>query len=276
MKTFLFFSLFLLGTLAPLRAMQELVLQETYNPPVSVDITFYHTYEDLRSAMNDADIESLSLFLNTCDVNTRFARGFTLLHAAASKGLYDMVEFLIDRGAEVNLGNDDGITPLHSVASLGTSMVAQLLLESGAHVDVRTKNGLTPLHTSAKKNKRGVARVLIENDADVNARNNRGLSPLHSAAYVGNTDLVALFLDHGASIDAQDDEKWTPLHSAARHGKKAVFALLLERGASRDIQTIQGVTLFGIAFKWCHFDYMKLPVSRRKQQSGVIAMTEKS
>lgn len=46
-------------------------------------------------------------------------RGETLLHIAASHGLDDVVEYLLNHGAAVTLADEDGYTPLHIAVLFG-------------------------------------------------------------------------------------------------------------------------------------------------------------
>ncbi|MBA3954492.1 ankyrin repeat domain-containing protein [Candidatus Dependentiae bacterium] len=56
-------------------------------------------------------------------------RGYTPLHWAANRGLTDMAQLLLDKGANVNATDHRfGYTPLHIAASSGYTELAQLLL----------------------------------------------------------------------------------------------------------------------------------------------------
>lgn len=75
--------------------------------------------------------------------------GRTALIAAAYMGHSEIVEHLLDCGADINHADADGRTAI-SVAALcaprtpGTSVVA-ILLERGGCVDHKDKEGMTPL-----------------------------------------------------------------------------------------------------------------------------------
>ena len=58
----------------------------------------------------DLDIER---FQGHCDINLRNARGQTALSLAISEAFTDMIELLIEHGADVNADDNDGDTPLH-------------------------------------------------------------------------------------------------------------------------------------------------------------------
>ncbi|KAJ9577474.1 hypothetical protein L9F63_005975 [Diploptera punctata] len=81
-------------------------------------------------------------------VNERDHCGWLPLHEASNHGYRDIVEFLLDNGANINDPGGikcGGITPLHDAASCGHLSVVELLLERGATVASFTDEGDTPL-----------------------------------------------------------------------------------------------------------------------------------
>ena len=93
-------------------------------------------------------------------MNARDKRGSTPLHLAASH--VDVARLLVERGAEVNVGDESGYTPLHAAAASGSAEVARLLLERGADVSARDGRGFTPLHWASALCNVRVARLLLE------------------------------------------------------------------------------------------------------------------
>ncbi len=64
-------------------------------------------------------IDSIDLCLNTgVDVNAVDSRGQTALHGAAQKGWDQVVQYLADRGAKVNVKDKKGLTPLDAAMGL--------------------------------------------------------------------------------------------------------------------------------------------------------------
>ncbi|KAI0691519.1 ankyrin repeat-containing domain protein [Cerioporus squamosus] len=94
-------------------------------------------------AAGDGDIERVrelievhSISPNVPDPNT-----YTPMHAAASYGHLDILEYLISRGGDVNVTDEDGDTPLYVVENVRT---AQFLVEHGAVVNRQNAEGISP------------------------------------------------------------------------------------------------------------------------------------
>lgn len=90
----------------------------------------------------------LSLLKQGHSVNAGDALGWTALHEASNYGHVDIVNVLLDHGADINNRGGpccEGITPLHDAAACGHLEVIDCLLDRGANPLVRTNKGETPL-----------------------------------------------------------------------------------------------------------------------------------
>ena len=83
--------------------------------------------------------------LGTPDVNCSSIYGWTLVHTAAMGGYLDVLEYLIDAGADIGPCDMNGETPLHAAIKNGQFDAAELLLEKGAYADAEDVEGKTPL-----------------------------------------------------------------------------------------------------------------------------------
>ena len=77
--------------------------------------------------------------------------GRTLLHnAVSSRGRKEIVELLINKGANVNSKDVFGVTPLHLAALGGKTEIAKILIEKGANINARNRDGESPLDITQK------------------------------------------------------------------------------------------------------------------------------
>jgi ankyrin repeat protein len=166
----------------------------------------------------------------------------TVLSSAMFHKQNEIVEFLLENGANVNLlegiAQNGGPPDRTLLFSCANPDIAEKLIEYHADVNATESLGYTPLHYMTKTNFNSnlgpVASVLIAHGALLEARTLRnGLTPLHTAARYDSPDVASILIDAGADINAQSGSLGrTPLHIAAKKGSVATMRLLLSRGAS--------------------------------------------
>ena len=187
------------------------------------------------------------------DVNiTSPEDGLTMLHVAASKGVYGVAEVLIEAGAHLEATDATGRTPLHHAAKrsdeAGDEGVAQLLIDAGANVNVYDGSGLTALHMAVGSNRHLLAESLLDAGANIDARaESGGATALHMAAAAGCLDCVGLLLRRGATVDPLAHGMETPLLAAVEKGKEYAAVALLEHGADANVKNEDGDTVATIA-----------------------------
>jgi ankyrin repeat protein len=109
--------------------------------------------------------------------------GLPLLVGQCVLNFRDSARFLIEAGADVNIKgtNSAGWPPI--IAALGMPDIVQLLLDHGANPNDTSSDGNTPLHYIYSP---VVAKILLDGGADPSLRNNLGEQPLHRAVRVHN------------------------------------------------------------------------------------------
>ncbi|KAI0023788.1 ankyrin repeat-containing protein [Xylariomycetidae sp. FL0641] len=165
----------------------------------------------------------------------------TALAAAAEFGHKEMVELLLDKGADIGARDESHETALHRATDNGYKEIIGLLLDRGADVNAQHKYRGTALHEAARRGHKEIVELLLDGGADVNAKGPeyRGTA-LHVAALRGHKEIVELLLDGGADVNANGPAyRGTALHVAALRGWKEIVELLLVRGA--DSGTHRGV-----------------------------------
>lgn len=84
----------------------------------------------------------VSLLVKKGDVNTINRNGETPLHNACWTGQIEIVQVLLDYGANSNMQNDHGETPLHWASRMGYYDVVKQLLQVGADPNIVGTSGL--------------------------------------------------------------------------------------------------------------------------------------
>ena len=175
--------------------------------------------------------------------------GRTPLQFAAGHGPKDLVQLLLDRGADVNAKASSGGMPLHYAAELGNKEIAELLLARGADVNAKNDIGATPLYQAVDHGQKELVALLLANGADVNTKADSGNTPLHWAAHDGRKDIVELLLAKNANVGATNNVGFTPLHAAAWSGDNGIVELLLAKGANVNAKTNEGFTPLKVAIQ---------------------------
>ena len=78
----------------------------------------YDTQTNVWTAASDGDLATVKRCIESGAhaPHTPDAQGYTCLHAAASYGHHELLQYLIARpGVNLNCGDEDGDTPLHVV-----------------------------------------------------------------------------------------------------------------------------------------------------------------
>lgn len=186
------------------------------------------------------DINSVALDLggtivsNTTQVQSQGCRLIKVqLHQAAELESLELIQLLLDRGA--NLNPD---LPTYSVistaAAYGNYEVAKLLIKRAVKVD---KDALARASSLSMLN-------LLISHADSTTMSSSGA--LHAACMKGSSsiDLVALMLDKNFDIEAVNDHGDTPLLSAcgSSHVSSEVVGLLLSKGAAVTARSAKSYT----------------------------------
>lgn len=182
-----------------------------------------------------------------------------LLKIAAELGYLEIVDLLLDRGADIEATDDLGQRPLLSAARYGRTEIVRRLLDRGADINAVDWSGQSALSNSAVEDhhdtfhlllsrgaRRGIVDALALNDTalleDLLDREPRGdpdvdwltdgrvrLAML--AARRGSVAIVRVLLDRGAAHLQKWSDDHTLLAEAARHGHLEVVQLLIDRGA---------------------------------------------
>ena len=151
------------------------------------------------------------------------------VYEAAAVGALDRVRARVEADPSlVNSFSPDGFTPLSLASFFGHLAVIEFLLQQGAEVNVGAKNPTTvmPLHAAAAGHHTAIAELLLAHGAQVNAQQQAGYTPLHSAANSGQEEMARLLLSQGADVAAKDDSGKTPRDIALAKNHTAVADLL--------------------------------------------------
>ncbi len=187
------------------------------------------------------------------------------LYQATQLGNTDIVQILLDKGANIEAKTKYGHTPLHIASAQGGTEIIQLLLSKNANKEAKDKNRSTPLHIAVWYGNTPIVKLLLDQGVDIEAKMNLGDissevleiqriideldklflikedqieegnwgTPLYIAVLKGYPDIVKLLLHQGADIEVKNGFYWrTALHLAVKNGNEPLVRLLLGNNAN--------------------------------------------
>lgn len=152
-------------------AMSAAILLATagFVAPVAAQLGQSESYKFLQ-AVKDGKNDEVIGFLDkpgATPINTRDATtGDTALHIVVRRGDVAYTNYLIGKGADLNLRNGKGETALLLAASGGQSDLIAILARVGANVNLGDSSGQTPLIVAVQRRNPEIVRTLLDLGAD--------------------------------------------------------------------------------------------------------------
>jgi ankyrin repeat domain-containing protein 50 len=157
------------------------------------------------------------------------------MHIAASSGaLRNLMELALS-GADIDSDDKNEGTPLSFALSREGDQCVQFLLDKGANVERCDSLKSTILHRVTGCSLETVRIITEAYPIAVNAQNWRGSTPLHGFATGRLQTLKYILSIPGIQLSIQDREGNTPLHCAATWDSVENFDFLLRAGADMNI-----------------------------------------
>lgn len=145
--------------------------------------------------------------------------GTTAMHQAAKYGHADMINVMAQKGANINVTEDEpadaGSTPLHVASSYGNADVVRVLIKSGADDTMQNTQGETPAHLAVMKKKFGgelgceQRTEVLEALCNIDIARNDGKTPIMLLQYLDintNISILPMLIDRGADVNHIDND----------------------------------------------------------------------
>lgn len=165
----------------------------------------------------------------------------TPLHLAASLGRFDIVRFLVEEcKLPANLVNRADVSVLYMTVAYGEYQTAVYLVERGADVNLGTFFDDTPLHVAVRHDYLKIVQYLVDKgNANAKARNAAGDTALHEAVRNKNMNTVKYLIEEcKVSPLVENAEGENALYIAMHEGCEPIVEYLVETcnlGRHRDV-----------------------------------------
>lgn len=202
----------------------EKLLQEGINPNAQNDSGW------TALSMTD-NIDILKLLIdNGADPNIKSVIGATALWFAVSRDNFNNVVFLLEAGANPNIGsNGDGLNTLMLAAANGYYDIAKELISGGVNVNFENDGG-TAFFMALYEGHETIAQLIVDSGFDPSTKNSLGFTPLMYASYGERVDMVKFLLK--LEVDPTIQEDGTTALDFAKNNNNVEIIELIERAIS--------------------------------------------
>ncbi|KAJ4004805.1 hypothetical protein NW752_009529 [Fusarium irregulare] len=243
----------------PLSNYVAAVLARDRTEVVGIDSPFHPLEHILNFGWKDMAISLIS----EQNVNRVGSLGRTpLMRASEQEDMSDMVERLLEAGADVGAVDENKHTSLHRAAWNGLEENVRILVNHGADLTAQEDQGWTPLHAAVVNGTPKTCEYLIKGGSDLTIKDHKGMLPLHMAYHdAGRADLARMILQHGpASMVLENSIVGPPLHFTCVKGDVEMARLLLEHGAAPSLTYLNkdGATALMMAAERGNIELAKL------------------
>jgi ankyrin repeat protein len=210
--------------------------------------------ESVAAAIRERNLERVQVLINETPelLHAGDERGNQPIHWAVMTRQLDLIDFLIDRGADVNAKRTDGARPIQLTNGdyhyrgwrdvppdhpITPRAVLDHLRARGANVDLCTAAHIGDLER---------VKELLEHDLTLVNRASEYVTyypcsgtPIRNAAAAGHFEIVKVLLERGADPNLPEEgiaPRGHALYSAAANGHFEVAKLLLEHGAYPNVE----------------------------------------
>ncbi|WP_419198621.1 ankyrin repeat domain-containing protein [Wolbachia endosymbiont of Rhagoletis cingulata] len=166
---------------------------------------------------------------------------WTPLHYAIYNGNVKLSESLfksfLEKKGDINAltsCNDDNWALLHYAVHYSNFDMVSFLIDKGANIEIRSKEGKTPLHLAVEEAKQNIINLLLDRGADIEAKNNDGRTPLYLAAYNNDSDIIKLLYNR---IKAKSNDAFKMIKQVEFLKKEVVNQANIPSNAKRSVES---------------------------------------
>ncbi len=190
---------------------------------------------ELFAAVEQEDREKIISLLNeeklgdlVANIDVKMNDDMTPLHAAASEGSAEIVDYLLRHGASIDPVNISLRTPLHVGCDRGSKKVIELLVNAGANINAQEKDGNTPTHILSSCGWIEVLGWFLCHNPDLAIKNIYGETAVEVAA---NVEVRQVFTTHHKPAGTEDTYTRTVMDNMIIHNNRAdMIKTLMYRG----------------------------------------------
>lgn len=204
---------------------------------------------ELSDAIDSGMVQQVEKILNNAPslLNTKNTDGLTPLNQASYKGKIEIVQYLLSRGADLTIGDNENSRPIHNAAVSGHIDVVMLLLANGADINVQDDNGYTPIMWAVLRGHPELVDSLLSKSANIYLKDNYTRTAFFMAIMNRNVEIARSFVEAGVNVNIVCDEPFLPITWAIFRGDLAMVEMLVANGADVQVTSSLGESFLHFA-----------------------------
>lgn len=245
----------------------------------NIDATDYNGFNTFHFACQNGWISIVEKILNNkkkyLNIDLKTLQGDTPLILACQQGEKEIVELLLEHGADITTRNADDNSLLMIACRRSDQEMIKLLLDRKANFELKDKTGCTLLHWACRLGNEEIFELLIQLKANMDVIDLNGLTALHWACCGGNVKIVKRLLEKEPLkiLNARTKDATTPFMLACLHNRQPVIELLLSLGADKDLVNLKGYKAFHHACEGGNLELVEMFLKENPNEIHVKTQT---
>lgn len=228
----------------------------------------------VHKAASAGDLAKLKQLAKKNDINQLDKENRTALHIACASGHAEVVQFLVESKAKLDLCDNQNRSALMKAVQGQHERCVNILLENQANPNLVDINSNTALHLAANIPAMSTAVLLLQYDAEINAQNKEGFTPLTVAVREDHIEMAEFLLKEGANVNFMDQNQRSPLMIAAGNGQISMVRLLLRFDADITLKDTNGYSADDYAVMNGHHPCSHLIIEHGTQRNDGVSLSQ--
>lgn len=232
-----------------IKRINEIIRSKNYKmllDYVDFDIEkLFNEITDFKSFMENELLVIIHIINNAQNLEATIINGWQLIHVIC---LYStrMLQFIIKKGVNLNILEDNGMAPLHIVTKQDNLEAIKLLIAYGANPLITSPNGWNIIHYACKCGSLETVTYLVELFKSNEEYNKYlelptldGWRPIHFACHHGSAQVIYYLVKIGMNLQVVTEDNWTPLHIVCLLSNKEMIKHILDQNVDTSIKIKQ-------------------------------------
>jgi ankyrin repeat protein len=201
----------------------------------------------LMWSANERDKLELLLKYGANIKDTSNSGNTVLLIGCVGSNKYEIVKFLLDKGADASAKNSSKETALMRAAQFGDTATISLLLKKGIDINAKDQGGSTALMQAIANSNREVVFQLLESGADPDIPSDILPSALCEAVIYNDIEVVKAILKKTKNVIAVRASLLFAVYN--EHDNTEIIQTLIDNGADVNFKSPEGITVLAMAMQ---------------------------